>query len=427
MPHSVEIKDNKATVTLTIPKEDVEQGMKHAAEHLAQNTKIDGFRPGKASYDVIVKRFGEMKVLEAASEELIRTAFVKAMLEENLETVGSPYFDVVSMAPGNDMVITAEIALYPHVTKLADIGKLSVKRNDTSVKPEAIAQAKKDLALMQTKEVRAPKDTQLKKGDKAVVNLTMKKDGVVLEGGEGQDHGIYTAEPHYIEGIVDKIVGAKEGETRTFTLKFPEDHYQKHLAGKDVDFEVIVNEIFHLEAPKMDDEFAKTVGLTSAKELEDKLNENLKIENDREEEGRLDKEVLDAVAEGSAFEEIPDLLLNQEIEKMIHELKHQITQQGMDFDQYLNGINKTPTQLKLDFTPTALKRIKVGIVLKELAKANDIKADEKKIDEELDKVAEQYEDKETKEKVYDPQYRDYVAHQLTNRAVIDWLKEQIVK
>ena len=427
MSHSVETKNNKATITLTIPKKDVEAGMKHAAEHLAQNTKIDGFRPGKASYDVIVKRFGAMKVLESASEELIRAAFVKAMLEENLETVGSPYFSVVQMVPEDDMIITAEIALYPHVTKLADIEKLTVKKGDTSVKPEAIKQAKKDLALMQTKEVRAPKDTELKKGDKAIVNLTMKKDGVLLEGGEGQNHGIYTGEEHYIKGIVDKIIGAKEGEERTFSLKFPEDHYQKHLAGKNVDFEVKVNEIFHLEAPKMDDEFAKTVGLKSAKELEEKLTENLQLENEREEAGRLDKEVLDAVAEASTFEEIPDLLVNQEIEKMEHELKHQITQQGMDFDQYLQGIKKTPAQLKLDFTPTALKRIKVGIVLKELAKANDIKADEKKVDEELDKVAEQYDDKETKEKVYDPQYRDYVAHQLKNRKVIDWLKEKIVK
>src|SRR5690606_16409179 len=116
------------------------------------------------------------------------------------------------------------------------------------------------------------------------------------------------------------------GEERTFTLKFPEDHYQKHLAGQDVDFEIAVNEIFHLQTPEMDDEFAKTVGLTSAKELEEKLNDNLKIENDREEEGRLDKAVLDAIADASTFEEIPDLLVNQELDKMTHELQHQIEQ-----------------------------------------------------------------------------------------------------
>jgi len=280
---------------------------------------------------------------------------------------------------------------------------------------------------MQTKEVRAPKNSELKKGDKAVVKLVMKKEGVVLEGGEGQNHGIFTAEPHYIEGLVNKILGAKENEERKFTLKFPKDHYQKHLANQDVDFEITVNEIFNLEVPKINDEFAKSVGLASAEELETKLKENLKVENEAEEAKRLDKEVLNAVAEKSTFEEIPNLLINQEIDKMIHEIEHQVSSQGMEFDAYLKSVEKTVAQLKLDFTPTALKRIQVAIILKELAKENELRAAEKSVDEELDKIAEQYEDKESKDRVYDPQFRDYVAHQLTNRVVIDWLKEKIVK
>ena len=427
MPHTIETKDNKAVITLTIPQAEMEAGMKEAAKHMAEHTEIKGFRPGKASYEVVVKRFGEMKILEAASEQLIRTAFVKAMLEENLETVGSPFFDVVTMAPGNDMIITATIAIFPNITKMADLDKISVKKNDTSAKPEEIERAKKDLALMQTKEMRVKADTELKMGDKAVVNLTMKKGGVVLEGGEGQDHGIYTAEPHYIAGIVDKLIGAKEGEERKFTLNFPKDHYQKHLAGQDIDFEVTVKEIFNLEAPKLDDEFAKTVGLKDAKELEEKLNENLKVENEKEESLRLDKEILDTIADKSEFENIPDLLVNQEIDKMTHELKHQVSGRGMEFDEYLKGIGKSPTELKLDFTPTALKRIQVAIILKELAKTEKIKAEEKDIDEELDRLAAQYEDKETKDKVFAPEYRDYVAQQMGNRKVIDWLKEKMVK
>ena len=107
----------------------------------------------------------------------------------------------------------------------------------------------------------------------------------------------------------------KEGDEKTFALKFPDDHYQKHIAGENVDFTVKLNEIFTTEIPPFDDTFAATFGLKTADELRDKLRENLRMENETEESRRLDKAVLDLVAEKSSFQEIPDLLVNQEIEK----------------------------------------------------------------------------------------------------------------
>lgn len=428
MPYKIEKNENnKVTVILTIPKEEVETGMKHAAKHISEDTKIPGFRPGKAPYDVVKKRVGEMKLLEAASEELIRTAFLRAMIEEDLETVGQPYFDAEKMAPGNDMVVKAEIALYPHVIELANIPKLSVKQKDTTPTEELIKRAKKDLAMMQTKEVRASKDHGITQGDKAVMSLTMKKDGVVLEGGEGQNHGVYTGEEYYIEGFKTEIMELKEGEEKTFTLKFPDEHYQKHLAGRDIDFTVKINEIFELDSPDIDDDFAKTVGLKDLKELDEKIIENLKRENEAEEQLRLDKEVLDLVSEKTKFEEIPDILVNQEVEKMLHELKHNISQKGMDFDTYLSGLNKSIAELKLDFTPTGLKRVQVAILLKEVAKQEKIKPEEKEIDEELDRIAEQHKDEKTKKKIFEPIYRDYIAQQMRNRKTIEFIKGKIVK
>ncbi|MBU1126357.1 trigger factor [Patescibacteria group bacterium] len=428
MPHKIEKKEeNKVEMIITIPAAEVEEGMKHAAEHLAEETNIPGFRPGKAPYDVVKQRVGEMKLLEAAAEELIRKAFVEAMLEEDLETVGQPYFDVEKMAPGNDMIVKVEIALYPHVTELADYSSLQVEKKDTKPSQELIEQAKKDLTSMQTKETRKPAGEILESGDKVVVNLTMKKDGVVLEGGEGQDHGIYTAETYYIEGFLDQIIGSKEGETKTFTLKFPKDHYQKHLAGTDVEFIVEIKEIFKLETPTIDDEFAKKLGLKDKADLETKLIENLSRENEVEETMRQDKEVLDKIAEKTKFEKISDLLVNQEIEKMLHELRHNIGQRGLEFDEYLKQLGKTVPELKLDFTPAALRRVEVGILLKEVANKESISVEPKEVDEELDKIAAQYEDEKVKKQIFAPEYRDYVEHQMRNRKAIDFLKSKIVK
>jgi trigger factor len=430
MPHSVEkLENNRVKITVTIPKEQVEEGMRHTAEHVAEDTSIPGFRPGKATYEMVKTRMGgEMKLLEAASEELIRGSFTAAMIEENLETVGQPYFSMVKMVPGDDMVYTAEMALMPQVTKLADYAGLSLEKKETEPTDEIFAQAKTDLLRMRTKEVRAVAGRKLSKGDKAVVNMTMKREGVVLEGGEAQNHGVYTHEPYYIPGFIEKILEASEGEERSFTLKFPEDHYQKHLAGQDVDFHVKLNEIFTLEIPDWDDEFAKSLGMDSVSLLDAKLRENLKLEKEQEETRRQEKEVLELIANKSTFDEFSELLVNQEIEKMVQELKDWVANNGMEFDQYIKSVGKSLADLKLDFTPQAIMRIKVALVLQEIAKKEGIKADEAEIDKELDELAKTVGDnKEAREYVYSPAFRDRIEHQLKNRKTVAFLKEKIVK
>lgn len=428
MVHKLEIEGKKATFTITVSVPEIEEAMKRTAKDIAQHTKIDGFRPGKATYEAVKQRVGEMKLLEESAEELIRNAFVKAALEENLETVGQPYFNVLTMVPGNDMVFTAEVALMPKITKLADYNKLFIKAQSTEPSKELVDQALADLARMQTKEVRRAKDQELKEGDKAVVNLTMKRDGVVLEGGEGQDHGIYTGEGHYIKGLVAKILGMKEGEVREFTLDFPKDHYQKHLAGKPVDFTIEMKEIFELQAPEIDDAFAKTVGCTDVADLKEKLRANLQKENEIEEGRRQEQELLKLLASKSTFEEIPDLLINQEIMQMMEELKHHVTRRGMEFEEYLKSINKSIADMKIDLAADALMRVQIALVLSDVAKQEEVKVEEKELDEELDRMAEQYKDNEdAKKQIYSPRYREYVYNSLTNRKVIDLLKEKMVQ
>jgi len=271
------------------------------------------------------------------------------------------------------------------------------------------------------------KGEELKARDKAVVNLTMKKDGVTLEGGEGQGHGIYTSETYYVEGFINKIMGMKEDETRTFTLKFPKEHYQKHLAGQGVDFVVELKEIFKLETPEIDDAFAVQVGLKNLAELEKKLEENLSQENQMEEGRRQEKEILEHLANKSTFDDIPDLLINQEIEKMISEMKNSVERQGMDFEEYLKSIKKTYADIKIDFAPSALTRVKVALILKEVAKAEKIEINAKKLDHEIEHIAEHYDEKDQKEYIKSPRYREFVEMQMKNKEVLNLLREKMVK
>lgn len=426
MAHTIDTKDNKATLTITIPKDAVLAGMQSAAQELAKEVKIPGFRPGKADYQAIKQRFGEMAILEAAAEPLIRQHFSAAMIEENLETVGQPFFNVEKMAPGNDLVFTAEIALYPKITKLAAIDKVKVKRETVEATKEDIETALRDLARMQTKEVRRAAGSSIEEGDKAVVNLTMKEGNVVLEGGEGRDHGVYTGEEHYIPGFVKEIIGLKEGDKKTFDLDFPKDHYQSFLAGKNITFEVEVKEIFELQAPAIDAEFAKGLGFDGKDKLEAAIKENIEAEKKMKESQRFEKEALDAICEKTKFEPLPDLLINQEIDKMIEELKHHLQGQGLDFDSYLKQIGKTLAELKLDMTKGAKRRIEVGIIISHVAKEDGVTVDEKAIDEELDKMAEHYkENKEMQKRIYEPVFRDYVERQLTQKKTVEHILAKI--
>ncbi len=422
------VSENLVKITVTIPKDTVAEAMQRAAKHLSSVINIPGFRPGAAPYDIVKQRVGEMKILEEAAEELIRASLASAMIEEDLDVIGQPHFSMDVMVPGEDLVYSAEIALMPSIRKLADYTHLSVTQQPTEPTQDVIEQAKADLARMQTKEVRALAGHALQKGDKAVINLTMKKDGVVLEGGESQNHGVYTHESYYIDGFVDQILGLAEGAEKTFTLKFPKDHYQKHLADSNVDFVVRLNEIFTLEVPEIDDEFAKRLGLENAKNLEEKLRENLAMESVANEKRRQERECLDLLARQSEFDTIPDVLVNQEIERMLQELEHSVSENNMELKDYLKSIGKSIAEMKLDFTPTALTRVKVALIIREIGKREKITVDAAKIDAELDRIAERMgENKEYRDRVYEPQYREFVESQLRNRMVVDHIMNAMVK
>lgn len=428
MSHTLErLPENKAKLTVTIPADKVREAMQRSADQIAVHAKIPGFRPGKASYDIVKQRFGEMKILEEATEDLIRAAFVSAMIEEDLDTVGQPFFAVEKMAPDNDLIFTAEIALMPSITKLADYQSLTISAQSTEPTETLMDEARRDLLRMQIKEHRALAGHKLNKGDKAVVHMSMKKDGVVLEGGEAQNHGVYTNEPYYIEGFVDNVIGLSEGEEKTFVLTFPKDHYQKHVAGKDVEFTVKLNEIFTLETPAFDDDFAKSLGFESSAALETKLKENLSVESAHEESRRQEKAIFDLLAQKSEFDAIPDLLVNQEVDKMVHELEHNVGESGMELNDYLSSIGKSMTDIKLDFTPSALQRIKASLLIREIAKRENVTVNEQDVDAELDKIASRYPDnKEFRERVYTPEYREYVEHQLRNKQTVDVLRKTMV-
>ena len=421
------LEKNVIKLTFTITQEEAQPYFEEAAKRISQQTSIPGFRPGHADYAVVKQRVGEMKIMEEALESLVRKSFVETILAENIDTVGSPKVDVIKLAPGNDVVFTAEVTLMPKTKSLADIKKLSVKAQTAKVEEKEIDLALRDLQRMRTTEVRALAEKTTSQKDKVVIAMNMKLDNVPLEGGQSPNHSVYLNEEYYIPGFKEKLEGMKEGEEKSFTITFPKEHAQEFLAGKEVEFNVALKELYHLQPPELDDAFATTLGTKDMTTLREIIQKNLLTEKEQEAKSKEEKEMLELVANKSQFEDIPDLLINEEINKMILELQRGVEAQGLEFDTYIKNLGKTLAQMKLDFTTQALMRVKVAIAMREIAKQEKIEVDEKELDEELDRIAGQYEETKTKEQVYSPQYRDYMEQILRNRKVIEYLRGIIIK
>lgn len=421
------LEKNQIKLTFTITQEEAWPYLEEASKRISTQTQIPGFRPGHAGYEIVKQRVGEMKILEEALEPLVRKSYVTAILSQNLDTVGSPKIDVEKLAPGNDIVFTAVVTRMPEIKTLANFHKLSVPARKVAVTEKEIELALKDLTRMQTKEIRAPQTEVVQEKDKVVISMNMKREGVPVEGGQSPNHAVYLAEDYYIPGFKAELIGLKEGDQKTFMLPFPQEHPQKLLAGKDVDFDIVVKELFRLEPPSMDDAFAASLGMKTFQELRDAIQKNLLAEKEQESRAGEEKEMLELLANKSQFDEIPDLLLNEEINKMIGELKRAIEAQGLDFDTYVQNLKKTLAELKLDFTPQALMRIKVAIAMRGVAKQENVEVKNTDIDAELDRLASQYEDKETKDRVYSPEHRDHMEQVLKNRLVIELLRGIVIK
>lgn len=388
---------------------------------------IQGFRPGKAPYAEAVKAFGEMRVWQNALERIVRSRYLRAVLDQDLDTVGSPEIRVDKLTPGADIEFTVIAPVAPKVTKLADYDAPLVDFTARAVTDADVEKALAGLRTMQRKEVRSTEPAT--KEDLVVIDLDMTKDHVTLEGGTGRDYRIYLTEDNYIPGFADKLVGVKEGEERTFTLKFPETHYQKHLAGKDVDFTAKTKSVFKLELPDLDEAFAASLGQSSLDALKKVLHANIGAEEEERARQKSEVALLDKLVDASTFSDIPDLLVNDEVRKMLSEIEHSVEERGMKWPDYLASMKKSVDELKLEFAPQAMRRIKAATIVKEIAKREKVTVTDAELDHEIDHILEgiKKDDRETRERVSSPEYREYVAILLRNQKTLEVVKGKAIR
>lgn len=397
----------------------IEKGTKKVSKQV----KIEGFREGKAPYDLLKQKVGEMAILEESARLAINETIGKAM-DENLKDehpVGQPQVDIVKLAPENPMEYKVVLALLPKVT-LGDYKNAKVKQEKAEIKDEEIDKMLDNLREMRVKEVIA--DREVKDTDKVLCDVEMFLDKVPIEGGQSKGVAVVVGKGYFVPGFGKKLIGAQKGETKEFNLPYPKDYHQANLAGKNVEFKVKVTEVYARELPELDEEFCKGLGAKNVDELKKSIKDNLMHEKKHSVEQKAEIEMMEKILKDTKFGDIPEVLVNQEAQGMVQEIEQQVMSQGGKFDDYLTSIKKTRDELLLEITPDAIKRVKSALLIREISLAEKVEVSEKEIDKKVEELLKQYQGYEkVEERVKDPSYRAYLANNMANRKVIEKLRE----
>lgn len=415
---------SQVELTIEVPAKELGSYLDKAARAISKETKISGFRPGKAPRQIVQQQVGEGKLWQEAVNLALPELYVKAITDEKIEAIGQPEVKIEKLAPNNPLIFKATASYLPTI-KLPDYQKIKVAEKKPKIDEEKVANTLKELQKSRAKLAKVDRAAQ--KGDAVEVSFKTFLNKVPVENGESKNHPLVIGEGYFVPGFEEKITGMKAGDKKEFVLRFPKKYQKKELADKDVEFEVEMNNVQQRELPKLDDEFAKSMGkFKGLADVKQKLKDNLQAEAAEKEKQRLEMAIMEKIA-AETKAELPEVLLTAETEKMLNELKDSVTSSGGEFDKYLESIKKTEADLKKELAPQAKKRVLIGLILREIAKKENVKVAEKDLDAEIKQTAAQYQhDKQISDKLQSDEYRDYARSLLMNRKVFELLMKECV-
>ena len=379
---------NMAKLTIEVSAEELEKAIQGA--YLKQRNKISvpGFRKGKVPRQMIEKMYGVGIFYEDAANALIPTAYGKAYDECELDIVSQPKVEVVQLEKGKPFIFTAEVAVKPEVT-LGEYKGLSVDKVSNRVTAKEI-DAKLEEEQKKNARTVVVEDRAVQDGDEVVLDFEGFVDGVAFEGGKGENYPLTIGSGSFIPGFVEQLIGAEAEKEVEVNVTFPEEYHSEDLAGKAAVFKCTVHEIKAKELPELDDEFAAEVSefdtLDAYKaDIKAKIKEQKIADGNRKKE---DQAVEKAVA--NATMEIPEAMIDTQVNQMAQDFAQRIQQQGLSMEQYFQFTGMTAESMMEELRPQAVKRIETRLVLEAIAKAENIEITDERIDEELAKMAEAY-------------------------------------
>ncbi|MGO3424386.1 MAG: trigger factor [Pseudoalteromonas distincta] len=398
-------------ITITVPSENVETEVKKRLQQLSKTQRIDGFRAGKVPVSVINKRFGPAVRQEVAGEVMQRN-YIEAIVSEKINPAGAPTFAPKSLEAGKDLEFSATFEVYPEV-EVQGLDKITVEKPAVTVTDEDLANMLETLRKQHA--AWADVDAAAGENDRVTVDFVGTIDGEVFEGGKAEDFPLELGQGRMIPGFEDNIVGKKAGEEVVADVTFPDDYHAENLKGKAAQFTITVKKVEAQELPELSEEFATKFGVTEGGV--DALKEEIKKNMTRELDQAVKASVKDQAIKGLLANneiEVPKALVDQEVDA----LRQQAAQR---FGGDAQNMPELPAEL---FHEQAVTRVKTGLLLGEVIKANDIKVDDAKVEALIATVASAYEDPTEVVEYY--KGNDQLMQQMRNVAMEEQAVEAIL-
>ncbi|ENH95770.1 trigger factor [Gracilibacillus halophilus YIM-C55.5] len=380
---------NVGVLTIEVDADKFDEALDEAFKKVVKQVEVPGFRKGKMPRGLFEKRFGVESLYQDAVDLILPTEYTNAVDETGIEPVDQPEVDIEQIEKGKNLIFTAKVTVKPEVT-LGDYKGLEVEEEDTTVTDEDVEEELKQQQEQQA-ELVVKEEGEIEEGDTAVIDFEGFVDGEAFEGGQAENHSLEIGSGSFIPGFEEQLVGKKAGEETEVDITFPEEYHAEHLAGKDATFKVKIHEVKGKELPELDDEFAKDVDdeVETLDELKDKTKKRLEDQKQTDAENNKRESLIDQATENTEVD-IPDAMVDSELDRMLQEFEQRLQMQGMTLDMYYQFSGQDENALKEQMREDAGKRVKTNLVLEAIASEESIEVTDEDVDQELENMASAY-------------------------------------
>lgn len=380
--------NNKALFNIEIDAKEFEKAVQGVYLKNRNRFNIPGFRKGKAPRKIIELSYGEGIFYEEALNSLLPQAYDEAIEDLELEPVDTPEVNVEQLEKGKPVIVEFEVIIKPDV-ELGDYKGIEIEKPEYNVTEENVDMELKSIQEMNGRIIDAG-DRESKEGDILTIDFEGYIDGEQFEGGTAENQDLEIGADKFIPGFEEQLIGKNKGDKVDVNVTFPEDYFEESLKGKDALFKVTIHEIKEKELPILDDEFAKDVSeFDTIEEYKESIRERLEKEAKDKEEMELKNKVVEKVVELSKID-LPEVMVENQINNEINEFDYTLKMQGMDMNQYFNLTNTTVEDFREQVKPVADKKVRADLVLSKIGEVEGIEVSDEDIDKELEKIAKQY-------------------------------------
>ncbi len=428
MKVKVEKKEHNITeLVIELPVEVVSKAFDKAFQKLAQQVNIPGFRKGKAPRKMVEARVGEDGMRSEAFDFIIPDAYRRAVEENSIDPVGRPEVTEVTLNAGEPCVFTVNVVTRPEVI-LGEYKGLTVEAPVTEVAPEEVDKQIEALRERHAKMVVA-EDAALGQGDFALIDFDGTVDGKPFSGGQSKGYPLEIGSGSFIPGFEDQLIGAKAGEEREVKVVFPAEYFVPELAGKEAVFVTKINDVKRKELPELNDDFAKEAGDadTLAEMKEKALAKLTEAAAKKDEEAFREAALKQAVA--NATIEVPEVMVDDQVEHMIQDLDMNLNQRGLALDKYLGYMNTDIAGLRERYRPAAQEEVRMELTLEAIVKAENLTVADEEYTEEVEKMAKAYKmpDADLQKMLMDKRHAEAVKETILRRKAAQLIIDSVVK